>query len=168
MVFVAKSLGQLSFGKLMEVYREANRENGALLAPEETEERQLQLAEEDFYAYLHDCFFGKPHASYYIWEEAGSYVSALRLEPYRDGLLLEALETAPGKRRQGYAVRLMDAVLFTLSEQGSVCVYSHVSKKNIPSLKTHQHCGFQIISNYAAYIDGSVNHRAYTLQYKKT
>lgn len=168
MVFVAKSLGQLSFGKLMEVYREANRENGALLAPEETEDRQLQLAEEDFYAYLHDCFFGKPHASYYIWEEAGSYVSALRLEPYRDGLLLEALETAPDKRRLGYAARLMDAVLLSLCEQGSVCVYSHVSKKNIPSLKTHQHCGFQIISDYAAYIDGSVNHRAYTLQYKKT
>lgn len=168
MLFIAKSLGQLSFGKLMEVYREANRENGAELAPEEMEERQLQLAEEDFYAYLHDCFFGKPHASYYIWEEAGSYVSALRLEPYRDGLLLEALETAPDKRRLGYAARLMDAVLFTLSEQGSVCIYSHVSKKNIPSLKTHQHCGFQIISDYAAYIDGSVNRRAYTLQYKKT
>lgn len=168
MLFIAKSLGQLSFGKLMEVYREANRENGALLAPEETEDRQLQLAEENFYAYLHDCFFGKPHASYYIWEEAGSYVSALRLEPYRDGLLLEALETAPDKRRLGYAARLMDAVLLSLCEQGSVCVYSHVSKKNIPSLKTHQHCGFQIISDYAAYIDGSVNRRAYTLQYKKT
>ena len=30
MLFIAKSLGQLSFGKLMEVYREANRENGGL------------------------------------------------------------------------------------------------------------------------------------------
>lgn len=168
MLSIARNLGQLSFGKLMEVYLEANRENGAELAPEETEERKLQLAEEDFYTYLHDSFFKKPDAVYYIWEEAGSYVSALRLEPYRDGLLLEALETAPKRRRQGYATRLMNAVLFTLSEQGSVCVYSHVNKKNIPSLKIHQHCGFQIISDYAAYIDGSVNHRAYTLQYKKT
>ena len=152
MLSIARNLGQLSFGKLMEVYLEANQEHGAELAPEETEERQLQLSEEDFYTYLHDSFFKKPDAVYCIWEEAGNYVSALRLEPYRDGLLLEALETAPKRRRQGYATRLMNAVLFTLSEQGSVCVYSHVSKKNIPSLKTHQHCGFQIILDYAAYI----------------
>lgn len=168
MLHIARNLGQLSFGKLMEIYLDGNRENGVELAPEDTEERQLQLAEENFYTYLHDSFFKNPGAVYYIWEEAGDYVSALRLEPYNDGLLLEALETAPDKRRQGYAVKLIDAVLSELSEQGSVCAYSHVSKKNIPSLKTHQHCGFQIILDYAAYIDGSVNHRAYTLQYKKT
>lgn len=167
MLHIARNLGQLSFGKLMEVYLEANQENGAELASEDTEERRLQLAEERFYTYLHDVFFVNPDAVYYIWEEAGDYVSALRLEPYRDGLLLEALETAPDKRGQGYALKLIGAVLSKLYERGSVCVYSHVSKKNIPSLKAHQHYGFQIISNYAAYIDGSVNHRAYTLRYKK-
>ena len=45
MLYIANKMGQLSFGKLMEVYLDANRENGAELAPEEREERQIQLAE---------------------------------------------------------------------------------------------------------------------------
>ena len=44
MLHIAKKLGQLSFGKLMEVYLDTNRTNGALLAPEETVERQIQLS----------------------------------------------------------------------------------------------------------------------------
>ena len=35
MLCIARNLGQLSFGKLMEVYREANQEHGAELAPGE-------------------------------------------------------------------------------------------------------------------------------------
>ena len=89
------------------------------------------------------------------------------MEPYRDGLLLEALETAPGWRRMGYAVRLIQAVQQMLEQQGSVRIYSHVSKKNTASLKTHLRCGFEIYLDYAAYIDGSVNRRAHTLRYEK-
>ena len=84
-----------------------------------------------------------------------------------DGLLLEALETAPGWRRMGYAVRLIQAVQQMLEQQGSVRIYSHVSKKNTASLKTHLRCGFEIYLDHAAYIDGSVNRRAYTLRYEK-
>ena len=167
MLTIVRNMGQLSFGKLMQVYLDANREHGRELAPEEPENRQILLSEEDFYAYLHDCFFPQPGAVYCIWEENGQYLSALRLEPYRDGLLLEALETAPDKRRMGYGVRLIQAVQQMLAQQGSVRLYSHVSKKNTASMKTHLRCGFEIYLDYAAYIDGSVNHRAYTLRYEK-
>ena len=84
-----------------------------------------------------------------------------------DGLLLEALETAPNQRQKGYAVQLIQAAQQMLEQQGSVRIYSHVSKKNYPSLKTHFHCKFEIYRDYAAYIDGSVNDRAYTLRYEK-
>lgn len=167
MLFIVRNLGQLSFGKLMQVYLDANREHGEELAPEEPEDRQIQLSEESFYSYLHDSFFTQPGAMYCIWEENGQYISALRLEPYRDGLLLEALETAPGWRRMGYAVRLIQAVQQMLGQQGSVRIYSHVNKKNTASLKTHLRCGFEIYLDYAAYIDGSVNRRAHTLRYEK-
>lgn len=167
MLVVANRLGKLSFEALMEVYREANRENGQRIAPGESEDRQIALAEQDFYSYLHDGFFTCPEARYCVWEENQRYVSALRLEPYRDGLLLEALETAPGQRQKGYALRLVQAVQQLLEQQGSVRIYSHVSKKNTPSLKTHFRCGFQRYLDYAAYIDGSVNDRAYTLRYEK-
>ena len=57
MLLIAKSLGGLSFPKLMEVYMEGNRENGADRYPGETPDRQLALAEEDFREYLSQVFF---------------------------------------------------------------------------------------------------------------
>lgn len=167
MLRVAKKLNQLSFGALMEVYLDANRDQGAVLAPGEPEARQIQVAEERLYSYLHDDFFTHPGAFYCVWEESGKYVSALRLEPYRDGLLLEALETAPDQRGKGYAVRLIQAVQQYLSEQGSIRIYSHVDKKNEASLRTHRRCGFEAFLDYAAFIDGSVNRRSCTLRYEK-
>ena len=164
MLFIARNLWMLSFGALMEVYREGNLENGRRLAPSETEARQLQIAEQDFYTYLRDCFFTRPGAAYCVLEENGKYISALRLEPYEDGLLLEALETAPALRGRGYASRLIREVQ---QELGNVRIYSHVSKKNIASLKAHRHCGFEVYLDFAAYLDGSVNNRAYTLRYEK-
>ena len=91
MLYLARSLSRLHFSSLMAVYAESNRENGREFWPEEPEMRQIQLAEEDFYRYLSQVFFRSPGAVYAVWEENGRYVSALRLEPYRDGLLLEAL-----------------------------------------------------------------------------
>ena len=161
MLLIAKSLRGLSFPKLMEVYVEGNRENGGDRYPGETPDRQLALAEEDFREYLSQVFFAAEGAAYFILEEAGRYVSALRLEPYRDGLLLEALETDPEQRRRGYAAGLIEAVQTYLGEGGKL--YSHVDKRNLPSLKTHEKCGFRRIADVAVYVDGSVNRKACTM-----
>ena len=109
MLYLARSLSQLHFGSLMAVYGEGNPENGREAWPEEPEMRQIQLAEEEFYRYLSQVFFKTPGAICAVWEESGRYVSALRLEPYRDGLLLEALETDPEQRRRGYSAGLIEA-----------------------------------------------------------
>ncbi len=156
-------LQEMSFQELMQVYREDNQENGREFCPEEPEMRQLQLAEEEFYRYLKESFFSVPGARYAVWVVDGRYVSALRLEPYRDGLLLEALSTHPEHRCRGYATALIRAVQEDL---GAGKIYSHVGKKNIPSRKTHESCGFHIFSHQAVYIDGSVNGRAYTMCYE--
>ena len=108
-------------------------------------------------------FFPTDGVVYAIWEAEGRYVSALRLEPYRDGLLLEALETAPDQRRKGYGRRL---ILSVLEQFPGVKIYSHVHKRNLPSLAIHEKCGFRRISEQAVYIDGSVNSRACTLCYE--
>ena len=102
-----------------------------------------------------------PGAVYALWVEDGRYRSALRLEPYEDGLLLEALETAPKYRRQGYAEKLMRAVQEAFPQK----IYSHVSKRNKASLAIHEKCGFRQVLDYARYIDGSVAHNAITLCY---
>ena len=150
MLYLARSLSRLHFSSLMAVYAESNRENGREFWPEEPEMRQIQLAEEDFYRYLSQVFFRSPGAVYAVWEENGRYVSALRLEPYRDGLLLEALETAPEQRRKGFAAALIRAVQCFL-------------EGNLSSLKVHEKCGFRRVADFAVCVDGSVNQKMYTL-----
>lgn len=164
MLVVANNLKDFTFGKLMEVYREGNLENAQDLWPEEPEGRQLALAEQEFYQYLQQVFFRTEGAMYLIWEDTGHYVSALRLEPYRDGLLLEALETAPEQRRKGYASKLLYVALEFASGHK---IYSHVHKRNVPSLAVHEKVGFTRILEYAVYADGSVNDRCCTLCYER-
>lgn len=164
MLKIANKLRDVSFPQLMEIYVEGNRENGAERYPEEPAYRQLELAETDFRQYLAEDFFRQEGAIYAIWEEDGQYVSALRLEPYREGLLLEALETKPDRRRKGYASALIQAVQ-DLPEVERI--YSHVSKRNAPSLEAHKKQGFQVVADHATYIDGSVSHRAVTLCWEK-
>lgn len=164
MLLIAKQLKDLSFGKLMEVYTEGNMENGQEFWPDESPERQMALAEQDFYDYLSRTFFPVPGAYYCVWEADGHYISALRMEPYQDGLLLEALETAPGHRKKGYAKKLIRAVL---DHMGHGKVYSHVSKRNTASLRTHEACGFRKLLDHAVYADGSVLSASQTLLYEK-
>lgn len=163
MLIIAKSLGELSFGSLMEIYEEGNRENGSELYPQEPELRQIALAEQDFYDFLRNDFFSREGSRYFVLTEQGKYVSALRLEAYRDGLLLEALETAPWARRRGFATALICQVQELLREEYRGPVYSHVSNHNAASLAVHYRCGFQKISDCAVYLDGSVNRRSQTL-----
>lgn len=159
-LIIANHLKELSFGKLMEVYIEGNLKNGKRNWPDEPEGRQIALAEQEFYQYLRQVFFRTPGAEYLIWEDRGCYVSALRLEPYRDGFLLEALETAPQSRGGGYATKLVQAAVEHLE---GVKLYAHVDKKNIPSLRTHEKCGFRRLLEYSVYADGSVDERCCTL-----
>ncbi|MBE6958328.1 MAG: GNAT family N-acetyltransferase [Ruminococcaceae bacterium] len=162
MLYLADSLRKLDFRKLMTVYEEGNRENGAFFWPELSEGQQLHRAEEDFYQYLQEVFFPVKGAVYAIWQEDGVYKSALRLEPYDDGLLLEGLETAPDHRRRGHAEKLIRAVLEAYPQR----IYSHVSKKNVPSLSIHKKCGFTQVLDYAKEIDGSFLRSAVTFRYR--
>ena len=159
------SLRELDTEQLMAVYIEGNRENGAELYPDDSEQMQIQKAEEDFISYLREDFFRHVGSFYAVWVVDSCYKAALRLEPYRDGLLLEALETAPDARRQGFAFSLMNAVLDYLRDGAYKSVYSHIRKTNIPSLGVHQKCGFTKISDSATYVDGTVTQRSCTMRY---
>lgn len=165
MLIIARTLAELDFSKLMEIYVEGNREHGQECWPEKSAEEQLRLSEIDFYAFLEDRFFVKPGAVYMIWSENNRYLSALRLEPFRDGLLLEALETLPQERRKGYASDLITVVLDWLKHTDAARVYSHVNKQNVASLRTHARCGFEIFLNYSLYNDGTRNDNAFTMRY---
>ena len=153
MLYVADRLHKLNFRQLMNVYIEGNLENARENFPHVPREQRVLLAEQDFYQYLQECFFAAPGAFYAVWVVDGRYVSALRMEPYQGGLLLEGLETAPEHRGKGYATMLLGAVLKNIQGQK---IYSHVSKGNKASLRVHEKCAFYRILEHAVYADGSV------------
>ncbi len=153
MLRVIRNLRQLDFSQLMEVYLEGNLEKGNLLQ-----------AEQDFYQYLKEGFFTQPDDRYCLWVPEGKYVAALRLQRYRDGLLLEALETAPQRRRKGCAEALVRAVLETASFEK---VYVHIAFWNKPSVSLHEKCGFRKILDHAVYADGTYTDRSGTWLYEK-
>ncbi len=148
MLKIVKSLKELPFSALMEVYIEGNLEKGDLLT-----------VEQDFYQYLKEGFFTQPEDCYCLWEVDGELVSALRLQGYKDGLLLEALETAPAQRRKGYAESLVRAVLEVFSDRK---IYVHIVSGNRPSISLHKKCGFFKTLDHAVYADGSVTRCAAT------
>ena len=116
----------------------------------------------EFLTYLDDDFFRQKGAFYAIWIEGTVYKSAVRLEPYSDGLLLHSLETAPEARRMGYAHNLLTALISCLQTEGFSLIYSHIDKRNRASVALHKKCGFEIISDSATFIDGTVTQYCYT------
>lgn len=148
---VIRSMAELPFGALMEIYTQSNRKRGQQW-PQETAERRLALAEQEVYGYLRQCFFTRPGSRYFIWEEQGRAVCALRCETYGDGVLLTALETAPDCRGRGYAKALLSAVLEHL---GKGKVYVHIRLDNQASVAVHRRCGFQKLKSRARLLDGS-------------
>ena len=163
MLKLIRSMRDLDFSRLMDVYYEGNLGSGSEFYPNLSQSERLLRAEQDFYAYLR-VFFKTECAVYALWEEQGQYISALRLEPYQDGLLLAALETMPQFRRQGYGKKLILAALEAVWQDKKLPVYSHVHKRNLASLAIHRACGFDRISERAVYIDGSVTTGSCTLR----
>ena len=144
MLTVAKSMGQLRFSQLAEVY-----------------ETETLEAEQALYDFLRHDFF--PNGICCLWEEKGRYVAALRLQPWKDGWLLDGLQTHRDHRRKGYAKAL---VLASLEKANVEKVYVHIQRQNAPSIALHTACGFHKILPYATYLDGSVYHSADTYLYE--
>jgi len=156
MLRVISKMQDLPFRPLTDVYAQSIEDAARQNYP--GREDGLLQAEMDLYSYLRDVFFKIPGARLYLWEEAGRILCALRMEPYKDGMLLTALETHPEYRKMGYAQKLIQAVLDSMQTPA----YSHIRRDNKASISVHQKCGFEKITNYAVYLDGSVSQKADT------
>ena len=166
MLELISSFGQLDITQLLRVYSQENRKNGRRFFPNLDADNQLYRAEDNFISYIREDFFCNRGAIYALWIVNGRYEAALRFEPYKDGLLLEALETAPESRRKGYGGCLINAILNHLKTTECKILYSHVHKNNTPSISLHKKCGFHIFSDCAEYIDGTVTQSSFTFCYR--
>ena len=149
MLKIVKSVSQLNIPQFLAVYAQST--------------GQDPRKEEDFLSYLREDFFQQKDALYAIWVVDDIYRSALRLEPYKDGMLLQALETSPNDRRRGYGYALLMQALAYFHDTDYTGVYSHVAKKNKASLALHTKCGFYQISDSARFIDGTVTQNSCTM-----
>ena len=145
MLKIVRKTEEFDIDQLLNVYREHTWDEG------------------DFLSYLLEDFFHQPEAFYALWIEDAVYKSAVRLERYRDGMLLHSLETAPGARRKGYGYALLMDILEFLRTTNCRAVYSHIEKRNKASLNLHKKCGFKEISDFATYLDGTVTQNSATL-----
>lgn len=164
-------LDDLDVPKLMEVYRESNLENLPVFFPEEPDPaRGLRRVEERFFQYLQTDFFAAPGRRYYVLADGERWVSAIRLFPVpgqaRDWYA-EALETAPGCRRQGFARKLLELLCRSLAEDGPFTLTDSVSRKNEASLGFHTAMGFQTWQDPACCpLNGRTNPNAVGLIYR--
>lgn len=154
---------------LMDVYAESNFENTDYFFPdEENKELAVQKVETGFLDFLKNEFFLQNEAAYWIFEENGVWYSALRTCKVPNGpYYLEALETRPDFRGEGYASLLLSNVLDALKENGPFRICDCVSKKNTASLKVHEKCGFQIVSEEGYdYLQNEADHHDFGLEYR--
>lgn len=124
------------------------------------EEAQNYFAESDeLRQYMKTVFFSLPGAACFVLEHRGKYLSTFRLEPYSNGLLLNALQTKIAERRKGYAFLLVSTVL----DKQTVPIYSHVHRQNKESMLFHRKVGFVPSLEYAKLLDGSISRSYVTL-----
>ena len=163
MLKIITNIKELDLEQFFSIYKESSFEVGREEYPRYSEHQQLAFAEENLLEYIRNDFFCQADAFSAIWVTDGFYRSALRIEPYRDGVLLHALETAQSDRRKGYAFELVLAVLQYLQAKNCKTVYSHIAKRNKPSLRLHEKCGFSKFSDSAVYLDGTVTQNSCTM-----
>lgn len=164
---ILNSFSQIDRTKLMELYHEGNVENVAYIQPPCNDiAKGIKIIEDGFMDFLKNEFYHLSEAKYYILEENDKYLSGLRLNKIDDFYLMEALETAPQYRKQGFACKLINDVKKSFENKGEFVIRSNVSKKNIASINTHKKCGFIIEKDYGVnYFDNEKRENCYTMMY---
>ena len=169
MLLKIKNYTDLDDRKLMDIYAESNFENVDYFYPDEVDKSVgVKKVEAGFLDFLKNNFFKQEKATYWVLEENGIWVSAARtcfIKP--DIIYLEALETMPSERNKGYGSKLLFELIEALKKEGHFRLCDCVSKKNIPSLKTHEKCGFKIVADVGNdYLNNDVDDHCFSLEYK--
>lgn len=147
----------IPFFEISQVYQQS------IETPEKQRQR-LWMEEQALYDELQDLIERRKGALA-IWRAEQEIQSVLRLEKYLEGYLIQSLQTQSQSRRKGFALKLMTAVLDD-HPKGTV-FYSHVKKDNLASMQLHLRCGFQVHSDIARLLDGTVTNRYVTFKLLK-
>lgn len=149
MLLTMTDLSEIDRCQLMDVYREANLENAAYFEPKTQDFTQaVRRCEDRFWSFLQQSFFTGLGRAYWVLEQNGVWVSALRTTEIEPRLFyLEALETHPDYRRQGFASALLRGLLQSLAANGPFELRDCVRRTNLPSIRAHLNAGFVIAAD---------------------
>ena len=140
----AKSLDDIDFKALMELYLEGNTENGKYFSKVNglTADEGRNLSENQFKSFLEDTFFNNNSNNiYFIVKNENTYISAVRANYMSNNCYyLEGLETNPDFRHKGYATLLYDYIFKYL--KATTKLFLTIAINNEFSIKTHIKSGF--------------------------
>lgn len=136
-------------GGFLGIYRESSAENAARWYPDMSAEDALAKYEAGYINYMQNEFFVSGR-KLFVLSNGSNYFCALRLSSLPSGkYYLEALETNPDFRRQGFAKELiLQAEEHLEGLNGCFTIISHVAKNNVASLNTHFAAGFTVTADY--------------------
>ncbi len=160
---ICNNISCVDVGKLKYLYRYRIAESQRNNYPRLNDSERILQAEQDFY-YDIRAFLEIEGASLALWCDGDIYISGLRVEEYQNGFLLTNLETDPDYRNKGYATKLILSLMKHIEGPDCKYLYSHIEKRNFASLSVHQKCGFEILYDYASFVDGSISNNSYTLR----
>ncbi len=163
---VFKHISDINISAFKHLYREQLLKMQRCSYPNLDDIEGALSAEQDFYYDL-NSFFRMNGSFIAVWQENKRYVSALKIEKFKDGFLISGFETDPDFRNTGFGSSLLKSVLMYISDSNDLRIYSHIKKNNVASLCVHQKCGFQIHCDYAEFLDGTVSNDSYTMIYNK-
>ncbi len=169
MLLIITDYTEIDTRKLMDVYAESNFENTDYFFPDETDKTAaVEKVEAGFLDFLKNEFFSRSGSVYWVLEENGLWLTALRTSLIEPGLYyMEALETRPDSRRAGHAAELLNEVTAVLKREGPFRLRCCVGKKNRASLNTHLKCGFEIVAQEGFdYLRGEADSHDYGLEFR--
>ena len=81
-----------------------------------------------------------------IEEENGKTIAAITFDKAADSADIECVYVLPEKRKNGYALSLINALLAELKESGTEKVFLEVRESNVPARSLYKKAGFTEIS----------------------
>lgn len=137
MIEIVKKINKEIVKNLYAIYTESMQEN-----LQNGQYRNMQEMLCDYEVFLKD-FTAKPNQLVIVENQNDVWVSALRaIETKPSHWHIEAVETRPDSRQQGYGKKLLKHTLEYLTKRGMKSADCSIAKSNIASKKLHTHCGF--------------------------
>ena len=137
MIEIVKDINKETLKKLFGIYQESMEENLQNGYYSSTNEMFA-----DYEVFLKD-FISKPNQLVIVENQNNMWVSGLRaIETKARHWHIEAVETRPDSRRNGYGKTLLNQTLEYLATLGMKTADCSIAKNNIASQILHKKCGF--------------------------